>query len=835
MNTATWAEIKRVFGQALEVAEEHRAGWLETHCGDAEIRREVMSLLAEYRESAGFLEHTPDEHARVLEQALSEPLAGQRLGPYRLVREIGRGGMGLVFEALREGEDFEKRFALKVIRAGMNLDALAARFRRERRILSRLEHPGIVALLDGGATASGLPYLVMEYVEGAPIGEWARQQQLGPREIVELALRVCECVSYAHRHLVVHCDLKPNNILITPGGHPKLLDFGIARALAEDSHLGGEDATRTGLFLFTPEFASPEQLQGRAVTTASDVYSIGVLLYGLLAEARPFKLTGLAPLEAMHLVLETEPVPPSQAAPPRLQASLKGDLDNIVMRCLRKDAVERYATVDALAADLKAWLAGKPVSATRPTFGYRVRRWFSRNKPYAAALAALALSLAAGAAATAWQAYEAHQARLRAEARSLAIQKMARSLLFEIHESISRVPGTTPARELLLRRATEFLDGAANEAGDDHQLGLELAEGYRRLGSVMGSSLSDNLGLKQDALSAFRKGRDLAEQAVARRPGEFEPLDVLARILVQQGLLFVDQGQPAGVEDAASRLQGLVDLMARRFAGNPEARASVAINLSQLAMMRTQQKSYEDAQALYGRAIEAFAALPPEQARLAGVRTQRAFANKRLGALLIRAGQLEPAEARYREALAVEQDVISEDPGNPALRYDLSFTYSDLGLIALRKKQFQAAAESYSRAAAIRDEFAAADPKNVRALQGAAYAHCQLAFVLGEQLRFATALDHAARCLELRSRVDHADGSARQCAATASANLLHASLYARQAEHAAGAGRAASVGKSREWLERGRAAAGKCAGSRDSLDEEVNRLQARLQDLSRAR
>lgn len=834
MNTGTWAEIKRVFGEALEVPDERRAAWLESHCGDPDIRREVLSLLAEYRDSTGFLEHSPGEHARILEQALSEPLTGQRLGPYRLVREIGRGGMGLVFEALREGEDFEKRFALKVIRAGMNLDALAARFRRERRILSGLEHPGIVALLDGGATAGGLPYLVMEYVEGAPIDQWARSQRLGTRGIVELALRVCECASYAHRHLIVHCDLKPNNILITAGGHPKLLDFGIARALAGDSQPSGADATRTGLFLFTPEFASPEQLQGRPVTTASDVYSLGVLLYSLLAEARPFRLTGLAPLEAVRRVLENDPPPPSHAAAPALRAGLRGDLDNIVMKCLRKEAAERYSTVDALAADLGDWLAGRPVSATRPTFGYRTRRWLSRNKTSAAALAALALSLAAGTIATAWQAHEAHQARRRAEARSLAVQKMARSLLFEIHESISRVPGTTAAQELLLRRATEFLDGAAREAGEDHRLGLELAEGYRRLGSVMGSSLSHNLGLKQEALAAFAKGRRLAERAVAHRPEAFEPLDILARILMQQGLLFSEQEQPGEAEAAAARLQALVDAMARRFAGNPEARASAAIHLSQLAMLRTQQKQYEDAQALYGRAIEAFDALPPEQARRPGVRSQQAYAHKRLGALLLRAGRLEPAETRYREALAIEQGLIREDPANASLRYDLSFTFSDLGLIASRKKHYQQAAEAYSRAAALRDEFAA-EANNVRALGGAAYAHCQLAFALGEQLQFAPALEHAAKCLALRTRLAQSGGNASHCAAFAAANLLHASLHARQAERAAGPARIAAARQAREWLERGRAAAGNCGGSRESIDKQVNQLQARLRELSRTR
>ena len=431
MNSEEWARTKELFEAALLVPFAQRDEWLGAHCGDGVIRREVSSLLAVYEQEPHFLEQGAAEDCPDLfPEALIGEAAGRRIGPYRLVREIGHGGMGVVYEAEREG-DFTQRVAIKLVRPEWNNEALVERFRYERRILARLDHPGIARLFDGGATGEGAPFFVMEFVDGVPIDDYCQERHLDIRQRVELFERVTAAVEYAHTHLVLHRDLKPGNILVTAEGQPKLLDFGIAKVLLEDT-VAPTELTGPEWRLFTPEYASPEQVSGGLVTTSSDVYSLGALLYCLLTGRKPYELAGLTTLEALKAVCESDPQRPSSVADEASRQALAGDLDNIVMKCLRKEPVERYPSVRALAEDLWAWKEGWPVSASARTLRYRAGRLLRRYKLQVIAAGFVLLAMVAGGVATAWEAHVARQERDRAQNRFRQVREFSRSLLFEL-------------------------------------------------------------------------------------------------------------------------------------------------------------------------------------------------------------------------------------------------------------------------------------------------------------------------------------------------------------------------------------------------------------------
>ncbi len=399
MSTSDWSRITELFDQARQRPPAERDAFLQAACQDNALRAEVEAMLRTYDEDPDFLELPADGGFAVqtLDQQVGQPAHGRRLGPYRLVREIGRGGMGVVYEAERDDEEFERRVAIKVLPTAWAAPALAERFRFERRVLAGLDHPNIARLLDAGTTGDGVPYFVMEYVDGQPIDVWCRERGLTVRQRVEMLLSVCGAVAHAHQHLVVHRDLKPANILITTDGVPKLLDFGIATLVSVD---GGTSAglTRTGQSSFTPEYASPEQVRGERVTTTTDVYSLGVLAYRLLSGRPPYALQtsqgqSLPLVDAMRIICEVDPPAPSSVAGAADASVLRGDLDTVVLKALRKAPRERYASVFALSADLAAWMDGQLVSATPATLGYRLRKFVARNRTGTLAAAAVVLAL----------------------------------------------------------------------------------------------------------------------------------------------------------------------------------------------------------------------------------------------------------------------------------------------------------------------------------------------------------------------------------------------------------------------------------------------------------
>ncbi|HYX20247.1 MAG TPA: serine/threonine-protein kinase, partial [Thermoanaerobaculia bacterium] len=380
MTPERWREVKDLFDRAVDRPEPERRDFLDAERRrDAELAGEVARLLDAHAAAGEFLERPAVDQIRLSPAPAEAP---ERIGSWEIERELGHGGMGTVYLAARSGDGFRQTVALKVVRRGMDTDFVLQRFRGERRILAELDHPGIARLLDGGSTEGGAPFFVMEYIDGRHLLEEARARDLSLRERLRLFLPVCDAVAYAHRHLVVHRDIKPSNVLVTADGVPKLLDFGLAKLLRPDGE-GADGRTETALRLLTPDYASPEQVRGESVTTATDIYSLGVVLYELLTGQRPYRVTGRTPEAIARAVCEEEPARPSAAS-----AALRGDLDNVVLMALRKEPDRRYASVEQFAEDIRRHLDGRPVSARKDTLRYRAGKFVTRHKASVAATAA---------------------------------------------------------------------------------------------------------------------------------------------------------------------------------------------------------------------------------------------------------------------------------------------------------------------------------------------------------------------------------------------------------------------------------------------------------------
>jgi tetratricopeptide (TPR) repeat protein len=708
MNSDQWARISALFQDVSELPAEDRERWLSAHCDDPLVSAEVRAMLHAYDTDPGFMEQPVD-----VGDGLRLVHAGRRLGPYRLIAEIGRGGMGVVYEARRDDDQFDRRVAIKMLPAWSGSD-LANRFRLERRVLAGLDHPGIARLLDSGVTSDGTPYFVMDYVDGRPIDVWARDNQPDVAGRVRLIEKVLDALGYAHQNLVVHRDVKPANVLVTADGEPKLLDFGIAALLTADGQAAA-GLTRTGHHSFTTEYASPEQIRGERVTTASDVYSVGVLLYLLLSGRRPYDLANLSPLEAMRIVCEVDPPLMSAVADRRLRAALAGDLDAIVAKALRKAPAERYRTVSEFAADLSAWRTGHAVSAARQSLTYNAARFVRRHRAAVAAAAAIVMALAGGAVTTVWQARIAAQERDKAQNRFRQVQEFSRSLLFDVHSALRMVPGATESRRLLLDRAVQFLDGLSADAGADDVLQLELAAGYQQLANVQGNGFSENVGDTASAMASLAKAAKLVRTVRERQP---EHLDALIRDLNVTFDLAAVQDERGDAEARASqaRHESLVRELQGR-ATTPRAAAVVAKGYSDIGRFRADRGDFDGAERAYREAVRMFETFPG--ARPLGSVRDHAFALKRLGAVLLRAQKYDESEERYRQALALDEESIRLD-NRPDTRYDITFTLSDLALVQSRRGAWSDAVTMWNRALEIRQAAVDADPKNTRAIVGVA-------------------------------------------------------------------------------------------------------------------
>ena len=564
--------MKRVLSEALELETERQRQFLDSVCvHDADLRAEIDLLLAQRVDTGGdVMEACATDAARL--RLGSTP--GTRIGAYKVLREIGHGGMGTVYLAERDDDQYRQQVAIKLINPGLGGETIRRRFRNEMQILADLNHPNIARLFDGGETADGVPYLVMEYVEGSPINQYCDEQKVSTEQRLKLFSTVCAAVQYAHQHLVIHRDIKPGNILVTSEGLPKLVDFGIAKLLDRDK----SNATATAMSFMTPEYASPEQVRGVSVTTATDIYSLGVVLYELLSGRLPYRLKSRVPHEIAKAICDEDPERPSTAITrtadisiPKLRKHLHGDLDNIVLMAMRKEPQRRYATAEQLAEDIQRHLNGRPVRARQDTFTYRAGKFVRRQKVAVTAAALIAVTLLVGIIATAWQARVARAERARAERRFNEVRQLANSFVFEVHDAVVNLPGSTPARSLIVQRGLSYLDSLAQDAAGDLGLQRELAAAYEKLGAVQYTPTVAHLGDLPGALQSHRKAAALREALVAADPSNpdyrRELLDsywFIATLLGAQGdmpreLEMIRQQLPARQELAAAEKTDFVD------------------------------------------------------------------------------------------------------------------------------------------------------------------------------------------------------------------------------------------------------------------------------------
>ena len=819
--------IDELFAQAVELSRAEQDRFFERAAGDGMsagngVLDEVKALLRNFQsaEDDGFL-YRPLVATESLDgsQTLVE---GQEFEGYKILELIAEGGMGEVY--LAHDPELDRKVAIKLIKSHLKTKELLRRFRNERQILANLQHPNIARLFEAGANVDGLPFFVMEYVEGQPIDQYARENQLSLTDRLRLFRTVCSAITCAHQNLVIHRDIKPNNILVTVKGEPKLLDFGIAKLLDESDK---PEATLTMFHAMTPEYASPEQVKGEAITTASDVYSLGVLLYELLTGHRPYKLKRRTTDEITKAICEQEPerlssaikrtggevsaaVPPDVrkgwafparspsffrrgyaseevieaeplpeiheidsrkgrafphvgAAEPQSNApkdkpqstiinpkSLRGDLDRIVLKALRKEPQRRYSSVEQFSEDIHRYLEGLPVSASKGTFSYRTSKYVQRNKVPVAAAAIILLTLISGSIATAWEARKARLEKARAERRFNDVRKLADTYMFEFYDSIKDLPGSLAARQLVIKRALEYLDSLAAEAGDDRKLQADLANAYQQIGAVtfdvdqmidsrrhamnifealMASDPNNNSYRAQlagsyeqmsDAMKiAGNTPQQLAYAKKAIATIETAPVDRLEsesrQALVYEylalGLAQDEMGNNGPAIESERKAVAIQSAIVSNKREDKEALRMLSITYGYLSHVLEDNGDYAEALDFSTRQLQAARAMLATDKTNVRYERDVAVGLQKEGRLRAESGDLTGSWQSLTASLARMQKLSSADPQDKGHRLWLAVNYLLLGNVLADLHQQGEALEHYSKAVAIAEPLVAADNK----------------------------------------------------------------------------------------------------------------------------
>jgi non-specific serine/threonine protein kinase/serine/threonine-protein kinase len=802
---ADWETIERTFMDVLDLPPPAREAVLAARCaGRPDVRDELVALLSAHERSGGFLDVGPPLPVGAASQAELEE--GRLLGAFRVGREIGRGGMGVVHAGERADGAFAQSVAIKVLAAPLADADAVQRFRTEQQILADLQHPHVVSLIDAGMTADGRAYLVMERVDGLPITAYCREHRLSLEDRLRLFLGVCSAVRHAHRHLVVHRDLKPANIVVTADGLVKVLDFGVAKLL-EPEVAGHQAATGPLRAPLTPNYASPEQVKGLPVTTSSDVYALGVLLYELVTGVRPYETDGLTLDRLLAVVVDQSPPRPSAATrpagdtdPPYGLRRLRGDVDAIVLKAISKDADQRYASAEELARDIERFLDGVPIVARSPSTWYVLRKAAARHRSTVVVAAVLAVALVAALAMALWQARVATSQHARAERRFNDLRRLAHALIFDVHDAVAPLDGSLAARRLIVSEALRYLDGLAREVGDDEELQAELGRAYARIARLQGDPGTFNLGDREGAMVNYRRALSVLERVAGRSdaPVDLRVDSIDTRLALSWALNRA--GKPADARTAAEQALREAERLVTEHPDHPGARASLAhahMRLSQIAGVESVEPHARRALALFE---ELLAAAPDDPAR----QRQVALAAKYLGSRLDTAGKDAEALPHYERARDLDVQQLSRNPTDRRAQLDLAIDYANIGAIHSSLGQQEQAIRLYEQSRELRQRAVDADPKNEFARSRLAYVHVALARVhahLGH--REQTRAD-ATRALDLVETLPAADFVRSLYAAEASLLLGDAEralgrdaaacrAYARAAESYASVERAGQV------------------------------------------
>lgn len=801
MNPENWKLIKHLLNEVLLVAPSERSVFLKNSGASTEICAEVESLLAFDEESESLMQLPAVDFSKEFfdDEADKVSYIGQHFGAYQTVRELGFGGMGVVYLAERIDGKFEQKVALKLLKREMNTAALRRRFEQERTILASLEHPHIARLLDAGTTADGIPYIAMEYVEGIPIDDFCSVNNLDLNHRLNLFRKICAAVNYAHQNLVVHRDLKPSNILVARDGSPKLLDFGISKILS-NNYEPINSATITKFGMMTPFYASPEQLQNKSVTTATDIYSLGVILYKLLSGHRPFESRETDFKKVYKAILEEEPPPPSEivqniskdwqnqitgkaeirtsvfpvikqsgfntetnnnndtfpAALNLSSGSLRGDLDNIVLKALRKEPERRYSSAENFAEDIRRHQSGLTVSARPSTFAYRAEKFIKRNQLAAAASLLILLTLGGGIIATLWQARRAEAQRVRAENRFMQVRSLANSFLFEITPEIENLAGSTRAKEMLVNRALEYLDSLSAES-EDTALRRELAAAYEKVGDVQGNPYEVNIGDMRGALVSYEKSRAIRTKLFEKELTNLELKTELAKNTQLIGDILFNSGEQKKAKEKYA--EALVQQEEIAQANPVDLTAQFNLAAARFAFGTTffWNSEYDEALKYYVPAKETFEKLNQGEPANETYIDRLANSYIRIGETIAWQNKLEEGAASIQKGLTLIKPLAERHPENARFRRTLWLANIRAGEIYLDWEQYDNCLKHWRNALELAKQMVAQDPKNVIAKRDLALSFNKVGDTLDSTGKGAEAFEHCSQALKLQKEIAASD------------------------------------------------------------------------------
>ena len=754
MTPARWSTLKALFGEAMELpAHERDAFVAKTRLTPEAIEHpalisQLQALLDSHEAPGAFLDPlTREFRAQAFSESSADRHIGERIGAYRIVGVLGTGGMGDVFRAVRDDDQYRAEVAIKLMRADVRSPAIEQRFRNERQILAGLDHRNIARMLDGGTTDAGTPYVVMELVSGEPVDRFCERHGLNVRDRVQLFLQVCAAVSYAHQHLVVHRDLKPNNILVTSDGSAKLLDFGIAKLLESDANTAVVEAneTATALRAMTLDYASPEQVAGGTVTTVSDVYSLGVVLYRLLTGKSPYGPRTNDAQRIAEILSDTTPTRPST-----VQRKIDNDLDNVLLMALRKEPSRRYGSVEQFANDLRNYLSGMPVQARGNSLRYRARKFLWRRKVEIAAGTLVACSLLGGLGFSMRETRIAEQQRKVAQRHFDSVRKLANTLLFDLHGEMEKVPGSTKTREMLVKTSLEYLDSLHKEAGTDRSLQLELGAAYKKVGDIQGAPLESNIGDFQAALRSYARAIGLLDPLVAADPKNHRAAITLASTYIQQASVMLVAGQPPEALTSVNKGVALTEALRNYFATDSE-------RYTQLGAAYWAQA---DILAALGRTSEMVASLdrlianseqfmhshPNDEQAISMLNRAYNNASAHVDTRLTELQRYQRTLALLKKSAAAGERLVMVAPESIAYRVGLALTRSNVGRQLLAHGEVAAALPLFELSAPVL-RARAEDPNDARAHYLSALVDSGFAAAL-----FATGRVEEARALLLRSQ-----------------------------------------------------------------------------------